>query len=364
MQDKEINLIDYWNIIWKKRKFIVITVIVVTILSAAISMILPKWYKATTVIMPPDAEEGQFGGLGANLSAFGLSGMLGESENQMRILAILKSRNMLIALDKKFKFQEKYNTKFKFQTYNQLKSNLRIEIGEEEQITISFLDKDQNIVADIVNYITYCLDSLNIELSTSKAKNNRQFIENRMKMIQDSLAFFDSEVSEFMENNDIISINEQLKVEVEKAADMKAQIMANEVELNIMKARLNPYNQAIANSEITLKILKDKYYEFFDNSSSDGLFLNLENIPDLQKQYAQLQRKVVYFAKLLEYLGPQFEQAKIEEEKDIPTVQVLDKATRPEWKSKPKRAIIVIATDFIFCLFLFSFFIIKINIKK
>ncbi|MBL7086576.1 MAG: hypothetical protein ISS28_05715, partial [Candidatus Cloacimonetes bacterium] len=59
-------------------------------------------------------------------------------------------------------------------------------------------------------------------------------------------------------------------------------------------------------------------------------------------KYARLQRKVVYFSKLLEYLGPQFEQAKIEEARDISTIQVIDKAQRPEWKSKPKRAHIVI----------------------
>jgi uncharacterized protein involved in exopolysaccharide biosynthesis len=96
------------------------------------------------------------------------------------------------------------------------------------------------------------------------------------------------------------------------------------------------------NSEVDLKILKDKYDEFFDNSSSDGAFLNLDDVPDIQKKYERLRRKVIYFSKVLEYLGPQYEQAKIQEAKDIPTIQVLDRATRPEWKSKPRRAFIVI----------------------
>ena len=72
MENKEINLVDYWNIIWKKRKFIIISLIIVSIITAGISFLLPKWYRATSVIMPPTTEEGQFGGLGANLSAFGL----------------------------------------------------------------------------------------------------------------------------------------------------------------------------------------------------------------------------------------------------------------------------------------------------
>lgn len=362
MEDKEINLVDYWNIIWGKRRFIIITVLIVTIISAGISLILPKWYKATAVILPPVTEENKFSGISANLGAFGLGGMFGGNESQMRLLAILKSRNIVEALDKKFDFQKKYDTKFKFQTYNNIKSNLRIEICEEEQIVISFLDKDQNSVAEMVNYTIHCLDSLNILLSTSKAKSNREFIENRMIMVQDSLVFFESKISNFMEDNRIISINEQLKAEVEKAADMKAQIMAKEVELGVMKTRLAPNNQIITDSEIALKILKDKYGEFFDRSGTDKLFINLDNVPSIQKQYAQLRRKVVYFSKLLEYLGPQYEQAKIEEVKDVPTVQVLDKAVRPEWKSKPKRAFIVVAYTFvalilnIFILFIFYFY--------
>ncbi|MBL7086446.1 MAG: hypothetical protein ISS28_05040, partial [Candidatus Cloacimonetes bacterium] len=106
-----------------------------------------------------------------------------------------------------------------------------------------------------------------------------------------------------------------------------------------------------------LCLLKEKYNEFFNSANPDKLFLNLENVPDLQKQYAQLRRKVVYFSKLLEYLGPQYEQARIEEAKDVPTIQVIDKAKRPEWKYKPKRALIVIFT-FVFSIFIVALFIV------
>ncbi|MBC8526007.1 MAG: hypothetical protein H8D22_03910, partial [Candidatus Cloacimonetes bacterium] len=187
------------------------------------------------------------------------------------------------------------------------------------------------------------------------------FVENRIQMTMDSLSLFENETAQFMKNNNIISLSEQLKAEIEKAADMKAQIMAKEVELDIMKTRLTPNNQIIADSEIALKLLKDKYGEFFDHSSSDGLFLNLENIPNLQKKYARLQRKVVYFSKLLEYLGPQYEQAKIEEAKDVPTIQILDKATRPEWKDSPRRFKIIISAVFI--SFIFSIIVILLRLS-
>jgi len=342
VEEKEINLLEYWNIIWKHRKFIVIFITVVTLLALVISLILPKWYRATAVIMPPTGEENSLSTIaGKKVAVGGLDGMMGGSESLFRLLTILKSKAVLRALDERFDLQSKWETKFKFQTYEEIKSNLKVNLGEESQIKISLLDKDHDLVADMVNYVVHCLDSLNIALSSSKGKSNRIFIENRMETVRDSLRGVENKISDFMENNSIVAMEGQLTAQVEKAAEMKAEIMAKEVELSMMKAR-STSGGAIANSEVDLKILKDKYDELFQNSGSAGAFISLDDVPDIQKKYSRLKRKAVYFTKVLEYLGPQYEQAKIKEMKDVPTIQVIDEATRPEWKSKPKRGKIII----------------------
>lgn len=351
MAKKEINLLDYGKAIWKNRKFIIIFVGAVTILSLVISLLLPKWYRATAVIMPPAEDEIGMGSFtGNNLAIGGLGNLLGVNQDQLRLLTILKSESILDALDQEFNLQEKFDKEFKFQTYEAIRSNLNISIGEESQIRISMMDKDQDLVADMVNYIVHSLDSLNISLSTSKGKGDRKFIEDRMEMVRDSLITVENKISDFMENNNIINIKGQLTEEVEKAAEMKAQIMAKEVELDIMKTR-SASSRKIMDSEVDLKILKDKYDEFFSHPGTGGAFINLDNVPDIQKKYSRLKRKEIYFSKLLEYLAPQYEQAKIQEMKDVPTIQVIDWATRPEWKSKPKRAYIVILS------FLISFMV-------
>jgi len=89
VEEKEINLLDYWNLIWKHKRFVVITVTIVTVVALIISLFLPKWYKATAVIMPTANEEGGLSGIsGKNLGAMGIGGMLGGNESQMRLLAI------------------------------------------------------------------------------------------------------------------------------------------------------------------------------------------------------------------------------------------------------------------------------------
>ena len=342
MREKEINLIDYWRIIWKRRMFIVIIVLSISIIAAIISLILPKWYKAAVVIMPPVREESRFGALEANLGAIGMGKIFGGSESHLRLLAILKSRSLLEAMNKKFNFQKRYQTDNLEATLKVLRNNINIKIEDEEQIIVSVLDKDQEMVPDMANYVAICLDSLNISLTTSKARSSREFIEKRIEMVTDSLNRLEIDISKFMHEKGIISITDQMKVAVEKAADFKAELMLKEVELEVKKRILTMDSPEVQSLKRELLVLRSKFSEFYSDKSSEKLFINFEKIPEVEKEYLQLKRKAEYYTKLLEYLGPQYEQAKIEEARDVPTVQVLDKATRPEKKDKPKRKLIVV----------------------
>jgi len=358
MEDRELNFNDYWNIIWKKRKFIIISLIIVSILTAGISFLLPKWYRAQAIIMPPSEDSGSFGTLSAGLTSFSLGGLFGDNSDQQRIITILRSRTLLQSMDEKYDFQKKYKTKFKFQTYEELRSNLRFEIGEQNQIIISFIDKDQNAVSGMLAYALSCLDSLNINLSQSRAGKQKEFIEERLFIIQDSLSNLEDVIANFMKVNNIISIPDQVTSAISQAAELKAKITAYEIELIIKREYISDSNPEVQRLEKEIALLNESYRTFFVNNNND-LYINLENIPELELEYLQLQRKVLYFEKLIEFLGPQYEQAKIEEVKDTPTIQIIDKPERPEWKYKPKRIMLVIQTDFVFAILLLFFILLK-----
>lgn len=342
MEDREISLIDYWNIIWKRRKFIITTVVIVTVIAVIISLILPKWYKATVVIMPPETEEMGVPGMSATLGAFGLGDLFGGGASQMRLLSILKSRSLLEAMNDRYDFQTRYKQDSKEKTLEKLKDNISITVGDEEQIIVSFWDKDQDMVADMANYLVHCLDSLNIALSTGKARTSREFIENRLELVQDSLVAVENRLTDFMKQHGLISINDQMRVAVEQAASIKAEIMAKEVEIEVKKRLLTPEAPEIRHLEQELYALQNKFSEFYSPSGADKLFPAFDALPEIEKEFLQLQREVKYYTELLQFLGPQYEQAKIEEARDIPTVQVLDEAARPEKRDSPKRKLIVI----------------------
>ncbi len=79
--------------------------------------------------------------------------------------------------------------------------------------------------------------------------------------------------------------------------------------------------------------------------------LHLDKTPNTSLQYMDAIRSVKYQEAVWEILAKQFEMAKLDEAKDFPLIQVLDHATPPEKKSKPKRSVIVLlATLVVFFL--------------
>lgn len=366
MQDKEINVFDLWKIVWSNRKLIIFFVLIASIIAAGISLILPKWYMANTVILVPEQEKDTFGGVGETLKAFGFGDVVSGNENVFKIIAILKSRSLLYEMNNKFNFQKRYNNDLLEETINTLKERIAVKVEEEGQIVFSIKDRDQSTVADMANYAIKILDSLNIKLTGSYAKNNREFIEGRIKLVKDSLLVYENKLTNFMNDNNVISLEDQLTASIEKAATLKAEIDSKEIERELLSNNLLQESPRIKEIDREIKLLKEKYYSFFKQNPDDvnNLFLEFDEVPKIEMDYLQLKRKIQYFSQLLEFLAPEYEKAKINEIKDIPTIQVLDKAVRPEKRISPKRAVIVIITFITASIIILGYVFIAVGFKN
>ncbi|MCF7912213.1 MAG: hypothetical protein K9M99_06775 [Candidatus Cloacimonetes bacterium] len=358
MQGKEIDIIDGFNTLWAKRKIIIGIVLITVLISAGISLLLPKWYKATAVIVSPIADTSSIGLAGLSTKSLGFGSMFSDNSDQLRLLAILKSRTMLDIINNKFDLQNRYEMEFIENTYDAIQSNLRINIGEENQIMISYYDKDKELVADVVNYIVCSLDSLNISLSNDNAHNKRVFIENRYNSLIDSLRYLGKDISSYMKENKVISLEDQVSSAVSSAAELKAQIIMKEIEYDVQKSELYDNNVYLLNLEKEIKLLNKKYNEFFEDHDNE-LFPTFGSIPEIQIQLLEKQRTIEYYSKILEFLGPQYEKAKIDEINYTPTIQVIDTPFSPNLRAKPNRKLIVIVATL--SVFFLSIYIILLR---
>ena len=188
------NFSDYIYILYKWRKFILINLLLVTIISTIIALIIPNKYKATATIMIPPDTQSAFGGLTSllsgksTLSSMGskLFGATGTSEDVL--LGILNSRTALTDVINKFNLIDYYEISENNidKTIKAFRKDLSADPNEYGMIEISVINKDPKVAAAISNYFVRLIDSMNIVLNIKRAKDNRIFIEQRyLKNLQD-----------------------------------------------------------------------------------------------------------------------------------------------------------------------------------
>jgi tyrosine-protein kinase Etk/Wzc len=222
-------------------------------------------------------------------------------------------------------------------------SHLAVSVGDEGIVTIAYEDKNPQKAASVANAFALKLDEINRRTFTSKAKNSRIFIEQRLEDSKKDLARSEEDLKKFQQENKAIAIDEQTKAAIGAAAGLQAQLVLVELELNVLKKNVEDTPEIrqleFKRQEVLRQISK---MEKGGPGKQTGLLsVPFEKVPDLALEYARLYRELKIQESIFELLTAEYEKAKIEESKDTPTIQILDRAVPPERKSKPKRSYMV-----------------------
>jgi uncharacterized protein involved in exopolysaccharide biosynthesis len=360
------HLFDYLYLLVKRRKFIITTVLAVGILTAAITLLMPNWYKATASVLPPKRPGGLLSLLeGSGFSSVlknlpGLGVRIGGSQEAYSYMAILQSRTAMERVVEKFNLMAVYEiTKPSMEkAVKALRQNTEFDFATEGNITVTVYDKDPRRAAAMANHFVELLNELSLQLGTQEARNNREFVERRyFKNLQDLKNAEDS-LRVFQQKYGIYALPEQTASAIKAATELKSEAMAKEVELGIARQSLGAENSRTKALQMQLGELNKKLLEMkfgtadWYNDKSLSLFVPFKDVPELGTEYIRLFRDFEIQNKLMSFLLPLYEQAKIDEQKDTPVVLVLDEAIPPERKTRPKRSLIVLI--FMSLAFMFS----------
>jgi uncharacterized protein involved in exopolysaccharide biosynthesis len=364
MTDKGVGFIDYFYILAQWRKMIFLNFIIVCFIAAGISLILPKVHRAQTTILPPIEESDGFG-LSSLLSKVPLSslsiGLGSVSEETYTFLAIINSRTVMESIVREFDLRTRYRVKNIEKAVKKLRKNVSVKVNDEGTITLStdvstkwLSDKateneTRKLARDMANFFIKELDRVNKHLKTERARNSRIFIEKRYLQNITDLHRAEEEFKQFQKKYGTIALPEQTSATISAATELKVQIISKEVEGGVLQKYVGPSHSEYLKVQNELNELRMKLNEFKsgerqnkeNTKNSKGLFLALNDVPDIGLQYGRLYREIFLQEKIMEFLLPQYESAKIQEAKTTPTLQVLDEAVIPIKRMKPKRAFFV-----------------------
>ncbi|MBW1982733.1 MAG: lipopolysaccharide biosynthesis protein [Deltaproteobacteria bacterium] len=359
--ESSINLLDYFQVLLKHKKMIFLVVLCTAVSAVIISLLLPNMYTATATILPPQERSTDLtallsqgaGSLGSLASSF-----LGGGTTADLYVGILKSRTVADALIKKFNLKELYDKTHLEDVYDELADRSKIEVSRTNQIiSVSVEDQDPVRASEMANTYIAELDRITRRINITQGHRKRVFLEKRLEKVKEDLAKAEQNLKEFQEKYKLVSLEDQAQVAIEGAAKIKGEIIAAQTELEVLKQfGTERQNEAIMLKSRIAELQKqlgmieqgNPVKPFLKmNGSSSNFFIPFNELPALGMQLLRLTREAKIQEKVFELVTSQYELAKIEEARDVNTIQVLDNAVPPDKKSSPKRALIVLISTFL-----------------
>jgi len=344
--EDEINLLDYWRVLVKHKKMIGAIVGAAIVISVIVSLLLPKIYSSTTKIFAPQQENSLSAGILAQLPG-GLSGqasgMLSGGTPADIWVAVLESQTLKGAIVEKFGLLERYELETLEDARRRLDGQVSVNKSRDGIVSITVEDRIPEKAAELANAFVEELDRVNRDLITSSSRRMRIFVEKRLEEAKLKLVETEESLKDFQEKYKAIKLDDQSTATIEAVGLMKGQLMAKEVELQTLLSFATSNNPQVGILRAEIRALKRGLRELEGTTSdkTSDILIPTAKIPDLGLRYVRFLREFKIQETLFELLTQQYEMARIQEAKDSPTVQVLDRALVPEKRSKPKRRRIV-----------------------
>lgn len=363
--NKNYNLIHLISIFLDNKKAIIITSLIVGLITAFVMFfVLDPIFLSSAVVKTSNKSSASTltSLLGEGIPDFSdignLTGGSGAKEMALYEDILISRRNIEETL---LKFQ--LNNEWEFKYFEEAVKNFRENILEIKKNKISgtmeigVYDKYPERAKQITEFLIYQLNKINTELNVQNAKNNREFIEKRyyaakeqLKMVEDSMKIFQDQ---FGLAPDIVA-----KASVQGEVQLEVEIKSEEVKLELLQKILSPGQSEIKLQQDKINLLK-KQLNDMKNIEDPESSISQKGKPQLVLNYMRLVRNLEIQNKIVLFLLPIYEQAKIEEFKEMPSVIILDAPNIPEKKVKPKRLTMTVLAAFASFIMAFGFFVVK-----
>jgi len=349
----ELTLVDLARMVWRRWRLVGAVCLAAAVLTFGVSRLLPKVYESTTTLVVP--KEGTGSGL-AGLAASGLLQQLPSlslsipslpsfTPNRDLLVGVLKSRTLAQGIVERFGLRDRYGARYLDDAIKMLHAATTIAVSREGIISVRIEDRDPAQAAAMANHYVELLDQFVAQYGTGEAGRQRTFLTRQLARARADLDTAEQALRRFQEQNRAIVLQEQTKGAIEAAARLKGEIMAAEVQLQVMRnfaTDANPEVVAIRRriDEMNRQLGQMQYGTA--NVAPPGgrdrgdFTVPFAKVPEVGLELVRLTRDVKIQEVLVTLLTQQLEQARIAEARDTPVVQVLDRAVPAERYTRPR----------------------------
>lgn len=361
--EKNIDLLDFIVIAVKRKKFLLFVGFITAIISyASIYFLIDEEFESSALIIPSEQES--LGGMSSilkNFSGLPISGLGNLNKNPSIDLynTIVFSRTNLLKVIDKFNLREEYGKETLDETIKVLKNNISTSITDETAYEISVTSKSPVKSAEITNFLIEELNNTIVDLNIKKSKDNRIFMEARYNEIRDNLRLAEDSMRIFQKKYGVFEAEEQTKATIEAISRLEAELATKQIEFSVLQKLYGANSPQTESARLSVKEFSNYLDNIKSGKTSNTFLLKIDQLSDNVMNYFRIFRDVKIYTAMLEFIIPLYEQARFDEQKDIPILQVIDYGVPPEKKSYPPRTIFTLLITL--STVLFAYFIILLN---
>ena len=358
------NSVEKWRLLWENRAVLSKAALVGLVASTIIVFLIPVRYTTTSRLMPPDQASQGIASMVAALGKGGTSDLgsigtelLGIKTSGDLFVGVLKSETVQNALVNKFDLRKVYSVKRWQDARKKLEDRTDVTTDRKSGIiTIKVSDHSPERAAALGREYVEQLNRVVITLDTSSAHRERVFLENRLKEVQQDLETAEKNFGDFASKNTALDVKEQGRAMIGAAGELEGELIAAETELEGLRQIYTSNNVRVRSLEARVAEYKRQLQKMGgqpggasagaadsggDTQNSD-LVPSIRQLPILGVAWSDLYRKTKVEETVFEILTKQYEMARVEEAREVPSIKVLDVAGIPERKSFPPRAVLII----------------------
>lgn len=380
---EELTLMVLLRLFRHRARFLTYFVFACLLLLLAYTFIMPQIYRSTATLLPPKQNQssGRLSSFLENLSGGGglVLGGMGQNNQSQMFSGVLKSRSVaeyvidtLALTNHPF-----FKGMTKDEIYESLKNAVEIDIEKSGIISVTVFTqtpyfsfgRDNKtaaaLAASVANKSIDGLDDIIRTKNVSTARKTRKYIEVSLIEYKKKLDSIEITLEKFKSENKILEIDAQTEAILNQATQVGSEMTKAEIDLNIARQEFDEASPRVKSYQKSLQLLKDQYEKIQKGGliSSDAFSIPLAKVPALERIYTDLVRDQKVLVQVILYLETQRHEEAIQEEKDLPVVEVLDKAVVPAKRYSPNRVLTLILGFFVSLLLGMSFVTVNAIVK-
>ncbi len=221
-----------------------------------------------------------------------------------------------------------------------LQRRVRITQDEHTMIRLRVSDQSPERAAAIANGYLNELDRANQMFSTGSAARTRRFVEQRLDETQSELSAAQGRLQDFQRKHGALAVDEQTRTTVAVIAKLQGETEALKAKRDAMRFSMSDKSSEMRSLDAQIAAMEGRVQSLtapgVEGKAGTGVLLKLQDVPALAAEYTQLLLAVETQAAVFGMLAQQVEQSKIEETRNTPTVRILDRASVPLYRSRPR----------------------------